>query len=371
VSRARPVRPYQAVGERAEKQSGGFKPSVTLLSGMLPDVDPRKTALGFGVALVILAVLVSFAGLDEVLQTLAIADQRVFPALVVVAACWLTAWALALRTVLETLGETMRLRTAVLLYAAAVFANNVTPFGQAGGEPFAGLLISRAADTEYENGLAAIASVDALNFVPSLAMATIGMAYFALRLTFGRRLKIAAGAIAAVSIAMVALVAVLYHYRRPIERRLARVIEPVVALAARFMPGKSPPSREHIHDRVVAFFDAIDRVAEDRAALAVTLSFTTLGWLALSASLWLSLFAVGQTVPFAAVVLAVPVGSLASATPLPGGLAGIETVIVAMLVPTTGVGVATATAAVFLHRIATYWLPTAVGGGAATLFDGS
>jgi uncharacterized protein (TIRG00374 family) len=333
---------------------------------MLPDVDWRKTGVGFAASLVVLAVLVSLAGLGEVTRAIAVADTRILPLLLLAAAAWVTAWGLALHSILETLGVSMHRRTAVVLYSAAAFANNVTPFGQAGGEPFTALLLSRVADTKYETGLASIASVDAINFFPSILMATSGLAYFALEITFGRRLLWATAGVATIGGLVVVGGVALWYYRRRIERLLAKVLEPVVALAARFVPGRSAPSRERIHERVVSFFQAIDRVAADRDSLVVTLSFSTLGWLALVASLYLSLSAVTPTyVPLAAVMLVIPVGSLASATPLPGGFAGIETVMVLLLIPTAGVTASTATAAVLIHRTATYLLPTAVGGGVA------
>jgi hypothetical protein len=43
----------------------------------------------------------------------------------------------------------------------------------------------------------------------------------------------------------------------------------------------------------------------------------------------------------------------------------VEAVLLALIVHTTGVTVAGATAAVVFHRTATCWLPTLVGGGAA------
>ena len=63
----------------------------------------------------------------------------------------------------------------------------------------------------------------------------------------------------------------------------------------------------------------------------------------------------------------VPVGSIAGATPLPGGLGGLEAAFIALLVPTAGVSASGATAAVLIHRGATYWLPTLFGGGAAAV----
>jgi uncharacterized protein (TIRG00374 family) len=333
---------------------------------MLPDVDWRKTGVGFAVSLVVLGVLISLAGFEDVTRAIAVADSRVFPLLLLAATAWVTAWGLALHRVLATLGVSIPRRTAILLYSAAAFANNVTPFGQAGGEPFSALLLSRAADTEYETGLASIASVDAINFFPSILMAISGLGYFALEVTFDRRLLWATAGVATIAVLVLVGAVALWHFRRRIERLLARVLEPVVAVAARFVPGREAPSREHIHDRVVSFFEAIDRVGADRRSLVVTLSFATLGWLALVASLYLSLTAVSSAyVPLAAVLLVIPVGSLASATPLPGGFAGIETVMVLLLIPTAGVSASTATAAVLIHRTATYVVPTAVGGGVA------
>jgi uncharacterized protein (TIRG00374 family) len=333
---------------------------------MLPDVDWRKTGVGFLASVVLLTILVSLAGLEAVANAIAVADTRVLPTLVLAAAVWVTAWGLALHSVLRTLGVSIPRRTAIVLYAAAAFANNVTPFGQAGGEPFSALMLSRAADTKYETGLASIASVDAINFFPSILMATSGLAYFALEITFGRRLLWATAGVATIAVLVLVGGVALWYFRRRIERLLARVLEPVVVLAARFVPGRSAPPREQIHERIVSFFQAIDRVAADRDSLVVTLSFSTLGWLALVASLYLSLSAVTATyVPLAAVFLVIPVGSLASATPLPGGFAGIETVMVLLLIPTAGVSASTATAAVLIHRTATYVLPTAVGGGVA------
>ena len=64
-----------------------------------------------------------------------------------------------------------------------------------------------------------------------------------------------------------------------------------------------------------------------------------------------------------AAMLAIPLGSVAGVTPLPGGLGGIEAVLIFVLTPVTSVGAGTVAAAVLLHRAATYWLPLLLGGG--------
>jgi uncharacterized membrane protein YbhN (UPF0104 family) len=273
-----------------------------------------------------------------VLDTLRRADPEVLVAVLAVATVRLTSWGLALRTVLGVLGSKVSARLTVLVFVAATFANNVTAFGQAGGEPVTALFVPRTADTGYETGLAAIASVDSLNFVPSILLALVGIGYFSATVAFGRRLMFAAVAVGVLTLVI-----------------------PVLGYLGW-------PNRYGVKRRIEGFFHAIECVTGDRRGLAFALGFSLFGWLSLAGSLWLSLYAIGFEVPVAAVPVVIPVAAIASITPLPGGLGGVETVLVALIVPTTGVTVAAAPAAVVVHRTATYWLPTLVGDGAAAAF---
>ncbi|MFC7227901.1 flippase-like domain-containing protein [Salinirubellus salinus] len=329
------------------------------------DVDLRTTLVGFAGALLVLGGLVTVVGVGRVVDALQRADTTVLLGVLTVATVWLTSWGLSLRTVLGVLGSSVSARLAVLVFAAATFANNVTPFGQAGGEPVTALFISRTADTEYETGLAAIASVDSLNFVPSIVLALVGIGYFSVTVAFGRRLMLATVAVGALALVIPVAGYLVWRNRYAVERRVVSLLTPLIRGVGRLLPRRKPPDPAVIERRIEGFFHAIERVTGDRRGLALALGFSTLGWLSLATSLWLSLYALEYQVPFAAVLVVVPVAAIAGITPLPGGLGGVEAVLVALLVPTTGVSVAGATAAVVIHRTATYWLPTLVGGGAA------
>lgn len=343
---------------------GDLKPMSAIGPGVALDVDWRTTLAGFLGALAVLGILVGFVGAGAIVAALATADPEVLTGVLIVAVAWLSAWGLSLRTVLGVLETAISVRLAVLLFTAATFANNVTPFGQAGGEPVTALLITHATDAEYETSLAAIASVDSLNFVPSTTLALIGIGFFSAEVAFGRRLQVAALAVGSLALIIPAIGFVAWRNRYRVERAVVRALTPAIAVLARLRSGYTPTEGD-IARRIEGFFRAIERVAGDREQVALALGFSTLGWLFLAGSLWLSLFALGYDVPYSAMLVVVPVGAIAGVTPLPGGLGGVETVLVAMLVPTTQVTVPVATAAVLLHRGATYWLPTIVGGGVA------
>jgi uncharacterized protein (TIRG00374 family) len=330
------------------------------------DSNRWATVLGFAGALAVLAALLWLVGVGDLVDALAAVRPPSLAVILATAVLWLVAWGLALRTVLGALGQRVQVHVAALVFAAAVFSNNVTPFGQAGGEPVTAYLVSQATDSEYETGLAAIASVDALHFVPSVGFAIAGLTFVAVgRVTLGRNLLYATAAVGVLVVALPVAAYLGWRYRYELEAAVVRVLTPLLRGIGRALPRRSPPGPGVIEGRIETFFGAIDRVAGDRGTLLSAIGFSALGWLLLCASLWLSAYALGFSISFAAVMLVVPIGAIAGITPLPGGLGGVETVLVALLVSTTGLASGVAGAAVLVHRGATYWFPTVVGGGVA------
>ncbi|MBX0296304.1 lysylphosphatidylglycerol synthase transmembrane domain-containing protein [Haloarcula nitratireducens] len=331
------------------------------------DGNRWATVAGFVGALGVLAVLVWVVGVDRTLSALLRADPAALLAVVGIAVVWMTAWGLALWSVLNALGNPVAPATAVLVYTAAVFSNNVTPFGQAGGEPLSALLISSAADSEYETGLAAIATVDTVHFVPSIGYAIVGFTFVAAgAVRLGRNLVFAAVAVAVLAVGLPLAAYFGWRYRYELEATVVRVFTPVVRTLGRVVPRRSPPTAAAIEARIESFFAAIERIATDGRTVLQTLGLSAVGWGCLAASLWTSLYAIGYAVPVATVLLVVPLGSIASVAPLPGGSGAIETVLVTLLVSTAGVPAASAASAVLIHRGATYLLPTLVGAGVAS-----
>jgi hypothetical protein len=228
------------------------------------------------------------------------------------------------------------------------------------------LLISRLTDAEYETGLAAIASVDTLNFVPSIALALVGAGYYATELALGdnRNILVAVVAVVVLAVAVPAMLYAGWQRRYDIEGRVIDWLTPVIRRIWRFAPRLTPPSTAAIEDRINGFFRAIERIAADPRELAVALGFSALGWLCQVSGLWLAFYSIGTPIPPQVALFAVPIGAIAGTTPLPGGAGGIEWVLVTVLVAVTGplVGLSTATAAVVIFRGIVYWTPTLIGG---------
>lgn len=321
------------------------------------------TLAGFGVAIVVFAVMFWLIGAERILDALTRADRPLVGLVFALMLGWIVAQGLALWVVLRVLSVSMRVVDSVLVFAGAAFANNVTPFGQAGGEPIAALLISDASDADYETSLAAIAGADALNFVPSTSIGLLGAAVYATTTTLSRRLRFAVGSVAVFGIAIVVVALIVWRYRDAVEALVVRVATPPLLLLARVVPRVSTPGPERIEEGFDDFFAAIDRIAADRRGLAVALALSTLGMALQGTAMWLTFRALGATIPIYVPFFVIPVGTMASIGPTPGGLGGIESVHVLLLTATTSVGAPVVAAAVVIHRVGGFWLTMIVGGG--------
>jgi len=326
----------------------------------------RATVVGFAAAAAVFAVLFTLVGVDDLVATLRAAETGAVALVVVATLAWLLAWAVSLYTVLGMLGVDLSYPSSFLLFSGATFANNVTPFGQAGGEPITAFLISRVTDAEYERGLAAIASVDTLNFVPSITIALLGAGYFATEVALGanRSVLVAVGGVVGLAVVVPSLVYLGWRRRYGLEARIVDGLTPVIRVLARRLPRVPVPTPEGIENRIDGFFRAIERVAANPRQLAVALAASTAGWLCQTLALRVAFEAIGVSVPLSVVFVVVPIGAIAGVTPLPGGAGGIETVLVLLLLaaPLPQVTEPVAVAAVVIFRGAVYWIPVLVGG---------
>ncbi len=322
------------------------------------------TVAGFLVAGLVFAGLFYLVGFGRVLDALSSADLAVVAVVAGLMLGWILVQGLALWVVGRVLAVSMRAVDAVLVFASAAFANNVTPFGQAGGEPIAALFISDVSDADYETSLAAIAGADALNFVPSTAIGLVGAGVYATTTTLSRQLRVAVGSVAVFGVAIVVVGTVVWYRRDAVERLVVRLATPPLLLLARLVPRVSTPGPERIESGFDEFFGAVDRLAEDRRGLAAALALSTLGMVLQGTAMWLTFRALAAPIPLYVPFFVIPVGTMAAVGPTPGGLGSIESVHVVLLTATTGVGAPVVAAAVVIHRVGGFFLTMTVGGGA-------
>lgn len=328
---------------------------------------PWKAALGIGLSLALLAGLLAVVGPAAVADALAAAEGPVLVLVFAVAVAWMVAWSRTLHRVVRLLGVPITGRRSFHVFATIMLVNNVAPFSVLGAQPFAALLVSRYTGESYERSFAAAASVDVLNYLPAPFFAVSGLLYFAVTASLGRTV----GAVA-LALTVLLLVAglggvILWRNRRRIADAIPGVLAGVDRRIGPALPRFLRSDSIGAERRVDAAVEALEQIAGDRPTLVGGVSASAIGWLLFAAMLWLALRAVGVTVPVAVPLFVVPLATVMDVVPTPGGLGSEDATLVLLLVLTTGIPAASATAAVVVHRIASVLFPVALGGASVAL----
>lgn len=323
----------------------------------------RRTAAAFALSLLVLGLFVYALGPERVAANLAGADVGVFAvgllAVLVAVACWSEAQ----RHLLVAAGVHLRPGWAFVTYCSGMFAKQVLPMGHAGGPAIMAYAIGSESRREYQHVLAAVGVAEVLNVVASFGLAFLGLTYVAAFLPGAPAPRSVQVAVLLGAVLLGGLAATVWYRRGAVERAVAGVAFLLRATAGRVsLRVRRKADRAAVAAGVDRYYATFAKVRADRRRVAVAGGFTLAGWVAFAVPLYVSFLALGHEVSLALALFAVPVGGIASAFPLPGGLGGIEVTLVALLAAVTGLAVAELAAVVILYRLASYWFMVLVGG---------
>lgn len=288
------------------------------------------------------------------------ADPVLLAVVVATILLWNVSWGVALWNVLQGQNIDLPVHLAILVTAAGVFVDHVTPFGQAGGEPITAWILTQTAETDYEVSFASVASLDAINIVPSVTFAAVGACYVLTTETGAEELGRLPVAVLVIAVTVPAIAIVGWRRRK----RIAGVVSATARRVTAVLPRVSAGRLEGVSERAVNFQAAVERLAVNRRRLAAALAFSALGWAFQAVGLWVTFIALESFIPLYVALFVLPLGRIGSVVPTPGGLGGTEAITVTLLAVLTNAGAATIAAAVTIHGVGGYMLTTTLGAAA-------
>jgi len=324
-------------------------------------LSKRQIASGVIIWLLVFGAFVTLAGAGEFVETLSEIAPTETATIFVALATGLVAMGSVLYVITRSLDLGFSFVEAVFLNTTVNLAHNLTPFGQAGGEPIGAAILSRRTSSHYEECLAALSAKDVISFVPAILMFVVGGIYIALfEQSVPGELRPLFAAFALVVLVVIGAVVAIHRRPAATRRVLQRVVGAVNRTLAR-LPLVPSFEEAEIERRLRTFSDSIGAIASDRPTIVLASALATVAFTAQGVLLWLALAAVGINVPVALAIFIVPVSLLASGLPLPGGSGGVESVQVLMLLATTGADESLTIIAVVLSRGLVYWTPIVLG----------
>lgn len=319
-------------------------------------------AIGVSLTAIVFAVLILFVGVDRFLDTVTTVDPRIVAVILATIVLRRVSQGAIVYVAFNRFSVGISLVQAVFLSASTSFANNVTPFAQLGGQPLAASIVADAVEKPYEQCLAALSTVETVRFVPSTTIFLFGSLYFVLFPTpVPAAVEPLFALFAAFLFTLCVLAVVVWRYQATAERALARVLTRVLGVLA-VVPFVSRPDADDVAERVGGFSSLFVDLTTDPGLVARVVPLSFANTLLTVFELWLALRAVGVAVPFPIVVFAVPFSQLASILPSPGGVGGIEGVLVVFVSALTAEAARDVTTGVVLSSGLGYWVTMVVGG---------
>ena len=313
------------------------------------------------VGLALVATVSSAVGFDRIIEAVASADRPAALAVVGLLLVALTLRGLVLWTTLRAVEAPVGVPRALATYLAVSFLNTVCPGGSAGGTPVAGLVVARAARTEYEAGVTTTLTVTTLS---NLMVGVFGAVGVVLLFTTGGPAVTGVASTVGVGLFVVGLVVTvaLWRFR---DRTSDAVVSGVTTLLATFdrhLPW-TMPDRGSVEARVRAFGEATGRIiAGPRSQSAALLGLSAAAHVASVFALLFAFDAIGVSVSVELLLAVIPTAVLAAVTPAPGAAGGVEVALGATLAAVTGAPAAAVGAAVLLYRVPGFAFRLVLGG---------
>jgi len=328
----------------------------------------RRIALGFAVAILLLAALIRFVGSQDILTELSTADLRILGLGLLSGMLMLLFRGLVWDRFIRVIDRSMPRRQIARVFLTAMFLKYITPYGQLATEPFVAYLVSTDAEMEYENGLASVLSADLLNYVPYYTFGFIALGLIAIGGSVGDGMVgqfLAFGGLfvvlASVVIVVVRRPGIIYKLVLSVAVAVRRLVG---TFTNRFDDRLAPAA---IRSRLDGFYTSVDTISADRRTLVIATLYAHLGMVCLMLPVYLGAMALDYHVALPVVAVVVALGKLGSVVPAPGGTGGVETIVTAGLTTLGGLEPAAALTIALVYRLSTYWLTIALGGVSASV----
>ena len=328
-------------------------------------MDWRKYSL-IGLGLVIIVLLIWWAGLEEVIKILREARLDYFLLAIGTYVLAVLMWALRWRVLLKSLDINAPFRTIVGALFVGVFINNITPGARGGGEPVRMYYISKHTREPYGHVFATIMLDRILDVIPVVVMLILATVYvyrlgsFTLTLTlFLLDLFFAAVTLATVGILLS-------------ERKTKGILYWFYRQFGRIMPKKAAKYEEKfIHTVEVSvpqFQEKFKFLLRHKGAFMLSLFYSFAFWFLVLLRSYFIFISINNPIRLLDVMVVQMIGIVVGMfMVIPGG-AGVIEVINSAVYVLLGINKEVAVTATLLERLISYWAPTIIGAVIMTHF---
>lgn len=317
----------------------------------------KKTVFFLGISLLILAVMLWFVGIDDVINALKLANLSLIGVGILLQVFTYYLYTLRWKILNNIADINVGVLKLLPMTLVGLAVNNITPSGRGGGEPVRAYILSREENYPMEETFAAVVADRALDTFPFVILAIISIAgsifYFHFELWL----------IVVMILAVIAIVALLIMiiYMSINPKFGKRVDGWIIGLVRRFYKKNSDQLEDKIHGVIKGFQDTMNLVIHNKNVLYYAMPLSFIIWIFEISRVYIVFLAFGAHISPIIIGEVFIIASLVGMIPLlPGGLGAVDGIMIGFYA-VAGVSTSVSAAATVIERLISFWMATILG----------
>ncbi len=325
----------------------------------------RKYTL-IGAALLVIVLLLWWAGIEDVLEILETARPDYFLMAIVVYIASLITWALRWRVLLKSLGVKANFATILEGLLVGIFINNITPGARGGGEPVRAYYIHKKTGDPYGPIFATVMIDRLTDVIPVMMMLILGTVYvYGLgSMTLMLTLLILDAFFVGMTLVSAGIILS--------EQKTKSILYWLYRQFGRIMPKKAMNYEEKfvktVEVSVPQFQDNLRILLTHKKAFILSVSWSFITWTLIILRSYYIFYSINSPIRLLDIMVVQMVGiAVGMFAVVPGG-AGLIAAVNSAVYVLLGINKEIAVTATLLERLISYWAPTIIGAGLTTRF---
>ncbi len=318
----------------------------------------HKTLIFFAIGIIIMAIMLWFIGIDEILEALKLANPLYILLAILLQIITYILYTLRWQLIVNINDKNYSLKKLLPMLLVSLTVNNITPSGRGGGEPVRAYLLTQETDTPFAESFATVITDRALDTIPFVILAVITIIGLMTKMTLPPIILIIM--ILAV-IAIVTLVAIII-YMSINEKFGKKVTKWLTNLIIRIFKKRNPENiKNRVEHSVTGFQHTMKTLTTNKKILYLGLPLSIIIWIFEILRVYIVFIGFGCTVSPILIGEIFIVSSLVGMIPLlPGGLGAIDGFMI-LLYTTSGISTSISAASTVVERLISFWMTTIIG----------
>ena len=317
--------------------------------------------------LLIMAVMLYFIGIDEVIEALKLSNLWLVLLAIVIQIFTYFLYTWRWNIINKTANMDLGIKKSLPMVLVSLAVNNITPSGRGGGEPVRAYLLAKEGHFKFEDTFATVIADRALDTFPFVILAILTI--IGIILTFSLDIKLIAFLVICVTLITAAVILLIYVCIN--EAFGVKLTSWIIKIVRRLYKKFNEGTEQRIIEAVKVFQARMNALLRDRTILYHALPLSFVIWIFEILRVYVVFLAFGANVSPIIIGEVFILASFVGMIPLlPGGLGAVDGIMI-LFYATAGITASISAAATVVERLISFWMTTFVGLIFLTMFGTS